>query len=65
MAANAWRFGWVMSYPPDRADVTCYRYEPWHYRWVGRDVAAELHERGLTLRELLWERQERIAAGYP
>lgn len=54
MAANAWRFGWVMSYPRDSLAVTCYRYEPWHYRYVGRDTAAVLHAGDDTLREWLW-----------
>lgn len=50
---NAWRYGFVMSYPPDGEDRTCYGYEPWHYRWVGRETAGLLRESGLTLREYL------------
>lgn len=57
MAANAWRYGWVMSYPAGRTDVTCYAYEPWHYRYVGRAAAAELHAAGETLRQWLWPQQ--------
>ena len=57
MAANGWRFGFVMSYPWAKAEVTCYAYEPWHYRYVGRDAAAAIHDGGLTLREYLWDRQ--------
>lgn len=52
---NAWRYGWVMSYPkrfsPQR---TCYIYEPWHYRYFGRDQAREMTESGLSPREWLW-----------
>ncbi len=33
-------------------------YEPWHYRYVGRDVAAKVRASGLTLREYLWRQQE-------
>jgi D-alanyl-D-alanine carboxypeptidase len=54
LAANAWRFGWVMSYPKGVSAVSCYRYEPWHYRYVGRSTAAAVHEAGVTLREWLW-----------
>ncbi len=55
MAANAWRYGFVMSYPKDASPTkTCYRYEPWHYRYVGRDEAAAIHVAGTTLREYLW-----------
>ncbi len=54
LAANAWRFGWLMSYPKGATAVSCYRYEPWHYRYVGRDTAAEIHAAGVTIREWLW-----------
>jgi D-alanyl-D-alanine carboxypeptidase len=54
LAANAWTFGWVMSYPSGSSAVTCYRYEPWHYRYVGRTTAAAVHDAGGTLRKWLW-----------
>ena len=54
MAANAWRYGFVMSYPRDSFARVCYDYEPWHYRYVGRTAAAEVQASGLTLREWLW-----------
>jgi len=54
LAANAWTFGWVMSYPSGTSAVTCYRYEPWHYRYVGRTMAAAVHDAGTTLRQWLW-----------
>jgi zinc D-Ala-D-Ala carboxypeptidase len=63
MAENAWRFGWVMSYPIEPAQVgtdnlwsdrICFTYEPWHYRYLGREIAAAIHESGLTIREYLW-----------
>ena len=58
LAGNAWRFGFVMSYPPDRPEaVTCYKPEPWHFRYMGRDAARAIHESGRSLREWLWERQ--------
>jgi len=67
MARNAWKFGWVMSYPKGKTDVTCFMYEPWHYRYVGRDVAAAIHESGLTTREYLWDHYTQIdpATGEP
>ncbi len=52
LAENATSFGFVLSYPRGKSDVTCYDYEPWHYRWVGRDMAARLAASGLTLHEL-------------
>lgn len=54
---NAWKYGFVMSYPKGKTSVTCYSYEPWHYRYVGRPVAATIRTSGLTLREYLWRQQ--------
>lgn len=55
MATHAWEYGWVMSYPKDKTSVTCYGYEPWHYRYFGRVVARQIKESGLTTREWLWQ----------
>lgn len=46
LAANAWRYGFVMSYPKGALATTCYLYEPWHYRYVGRDNAREIYDSG-------------------
>jgi D-alanyl-D-alanine carboxypeptidase len=52
---NAWRYGWVMAYPKKGSPArSCYAYEPWHYRYVGRDVAEAVHASGRSLREYLW-----------
>jgi D-alanyl-D-alanine carboxypeptidase len=51
VAAHAHEYGFVLSYPDGARDRTCYEYEPWHLRYVGRDVAAAIHESGLTARE--------------
>jgi len=40
MVANASRFGWSLSYPDGYEAVTGYRWESWHYRYVGRELAA-------------------------
>jgi zinc D-Ala-D-Ala carboxypeptidase len=54
VAENAWRFGFVESYPEDKRDVTCYSFEPWHFRYVGPKLAAQIHLSGLAPREFLW-----------
>ena len=54
---HAAEFGFVMSYPKGKEALTCYIYEPWHYRYVGREEAAAVAASGLTLREWLWEHQ--------
>ncbi len=60
MYDNAWKFGWVLSYPRGQdgaifSDATCFHYEPWHYRYLGRDIARKVHRSGLTIREYLWK----------
>jgi D-alanyl-D-alanine carboxypeptidase len=58
LRANAWRYGFVMSYPlAGTVSRTCYGYEPWHYRYVGRPEAAAVRSSKLTLREWLWLHQ--------
>ena len=54
MKDNAWKYGWVMSYPKGMRSITCFHYEPWHYRYVGPEVASAIHASGLTTREYLW-----------
>ena len=54
---NSWRYGFVLSYPKGTRDTVCYIYEPWHYRYMDRELAAEIHSSGLTLREWLWLQQ--------
>lgn len=43
-----------MSYPKGKQDLVCYSYEPWHYRYFGRDLAKQIHDSGVTPREYLW-----------
>lgn len=50
---HAWEFGFVLRYPKDKIDQTGIIYEPWHYRYVGKEVAKELHDSGLTLEAYL------------
>jgi D-alanyl-D-alanine carboxypeptidase len=54
LATHAWTFGWVMSYPKNGYAKDCYGYEPWHYRYVGREMAERIHDSKLTVREYLW-----------
>jgi D-alanyl-D-alanine carboxypeptidase len=51
VAANAHRFGFILRYPPEKAEITGYADEPWHLRYVGTELAAELHASGLTMEE--------------
>lgn len=53
LAANAHRFGFALSYPEGAEQVTGYAFEPWHFRYVGRAAAAEMHAREMLLEEYL------------
>ena len=52
LAANAHRFGFTLRYANGMTPITGYEFEPWHYRYVGLELAAELRTTGiLTLEE--------------
>lgn len=48
---NCWDFGFILRYPEGREDITGFPYEPWHYRYVGIDVARTIQANGWTLEE--------------
>ena len=50
---NAHRFGFILRYRKDKSDITGYMFEPWHFRYVGRDAASIMYEQNLTLEEYL------------
>ncbi|MBM7560868.1 D-alanyl-D-alanine carboxypeptidase [Fusibacter tunisiensis] len=51
VADNAHTYGFIIRYPEDKTEITQYKYEPWHLRYVGIDLATYLYEAGLTLEE--------------
>ncbi len=55
---HAWKYGFVISYPEGKTAKTCYKYEPWHLRYVGKKTAKAVRKSGLTLREYLWREYE-------
>ena len=50
---HCWEFGFILRYPDDKTNVTGIIYEPWHYRYVGLELAKELYDAGLTLEEYI------------
>ncbi|MBD5104677.1 MAG: M15 family metallopeptidase [Ruminococcaceae bacterium] len=44
LIANSWKYGFVLSYPKGKEDITGIIYEPWHYRFVGLKHAEKMHE---------------------
>lgn len=50
---NSWKYGFILRYPSDKSEITGIYYEPWHYRYVGKDAAKEIYERGICFEEYL------------
>lgn len=48
---NAYTYGFVMSYPEDKTKITGYIYEPWHYRFVGVEVAKQIYDKQISVEE--------------
>ena len=48
-------FGFILRYPKDKQDITGITYEPWHYRYVGKEAAEYIMANGLCLEEYLDE----------
>jgi D-alanyl-D-alanine carboxypeptidase len=51
-------YGFILRYPADKEDITEIIYEPWHYRYVGKEHAAIIMEKGLCLEEYLENMEE-------
>ena len=51
MAKNAYKYGFILRYPKGKEHITGYMYEPWHYRYVGKDVAKIIYEKNITYEE--------------
>ncbi len=52
LTEHAWEYGWILRYPKGSTHITGYKYEPWHWRYVGRGLAAEMHKTpNITLEE--------------
>jgi D-alanyl-D-alanine carboxypeptidase len=53
LVANAHNYGFVLRYPEDKTEITGMIYQPWHWRYVGIEVATEMKEQNLCLEEFL------------
>lgn len=51
LAENAHRYGFTLSFPADASEVSGFYYEPWHFRYVGPEMATLLYEMGTSLSE--------------
>jgi len=50
---NAHKYGFILRYPKNKSDITGYAYEPWHFRYLTIEVAAELKEKNITYEEYI------------
>ncbi len=53
LAANCWKYGFILRYPSGTTSLTGIYYEPWHFRYVGSELAEELHELGICVEEYM------------
>jgi len=51
MLENAHKYGFILRYPKGKEDITGYMYEPWHYRYVGVEIASFIQQNKLTYEE--------------
>lgn len=52
---HCWEYGFILRYPSEKCEITGIGYEPWHYRYVGKEAAQAMRESGQCLEEYLEE----------
>ena len=65
LAEHCWEYGFILRYPENKQHITGITNEPWHFRYVGREVSMDMKDTGLCLEEYLGANavtQERIEA---
>ena len=55
---NSYKYGFILRYPSDKAEITKINNEPWHFRYVGKEAAVEMYNSNLCLEEYLQKRGE-------
>lgn len=51
VSSNCYSYGWILRFPEGKEAITGYEYEPWHYRYLGVDLATKVASSGLTYDE--------------
>ena len=51
LANNSYKYGFILRYPKGKEEITGFQFEPWHFRFVGLELAKELFDEGITLDE--------------
>lgn len=55
LAANSWQYGFILRYPDGQTKVTGYQFEPWHFRYVGVQLATEMKSQNIATLEKFWK----------
>ena len=55
VAANGYKYGFIVRYPQGLSDITGYEYEPWHLRYVGVGLATEMHNKAVQTLEQFFD----------
>ena len=55
MKKNAYKYGFILRYPLSKEKITGYKYEPWHYRYIGKEIAEYIYLNDLTYDEYYYE----------
>lgn len=53
LVENCYKYGFILRYPEGKTKLTGVQYEPWHYRYVGKEVAQEITEKGICFEEYI------------
>ena len=51
MLNNSYKYGFIVRYPKNNSQITGYKEEPWHIRYLGRDIATKVHDKNITYDE--------------
>jgi D-alanyl-D-alanine carboxypeptidase len=54
ISTNGWQYGFIVRYPNGETATTGYQYEPWHLRFVGVELATQMHDQKITVLEKFW-----------
>ncbi len=54
LCENAHKYGFILSYPKDTLNITGFNYEPWHWRYIGVEIATDMKTKGMTTYHEYW-----------
>lgn len=54
LCKHGWEYGFILSYPKGESDITGFGFEPWHWRYVGGAIAADMKEKGFETYQEYW-----------